>query len=64
MAPRRENTKVLYIDIKAKTKREGIIQVRALITKETNFRIEYIDALTESAEQYEKETTNFSLTTF
>ncbi|MDR0198995.1 MAG: RNA polymerase epsilon subunit [Streptococcaceae bacterium] len=62
--PRRENTKTLYTEVDAKTVLEGTIKLRETITKKTNYRIEFMDALTKDAEKYEKKTVNFELTTF
>lgn len=62
--PRRENTKTMYIDLKVKSADEGVIALRELIGEKTNYRIEYIDALTDDEAAYEKETTEFELTEF
>jgi DNA-dependent RNA polymerase auxiliary subunit epsilon len=61
--PRRENTKTMYINVDATSERDGIIKLRELITTKTNYRIEFMDALTAEAEAYEKETVDFELTT-
>ena len=62
--PRRENTRAIYVDVKSKTTRDGIIKVRELINQKTNYRIEYIDPLSDAAKQYEEETTKYTLTKF
>lgn len=60
--PRRENTRTLYLDLKVKDVKAGIIKVREQIAKKTNYRIEFIDALSTEAEAYEKKTKAFEIT--
>jgi DNA-dependent RNA polymerase auxiliary subunit epsilon len=61
--PRRESTQTMYLEIPAKTELEGAIKVRELIAKKTNYRIEFIDALSKEAEKLEKKNKHYELTT-
>lgn len=61
--PRRETTKVLYIDIDAKEELEGRIKARKRIEEKTAFNIEHITLLSDKHLEYEKEKGVFELTT-
>lgn len=60
--PRRENTHSMYVEVDAKEVLEGTITLRELIMSKTNYRIEFMDALTDEALEYEKENAPFELT--
>lgn len=62
--PRREQTKVLYVDIEATKELDGRIKARKLIEANSPFNIEYIELLSDKHLEYEKETGVFELTTF
>lgn len=61
-SPRREQTQAIYIEIDAQNELDGRIQARQLIEDKTNFRVEYIELLSEKHLAYEKETGVFELT--
>ncbi|HEY0222603.1 RNA polymerase epsilon subunit [Lactovum miscens] len=60
--PRRENTYSMYVEVDATEVLEGTILLRELIMSKTNYRIEFMDALTGGALEYEKENAPFKLT--
>ncbi|MGT2888041.1 DNA-dependent RNA polymerase subunit epsilon [Streptococcus didelphis] len=59
--PRRENTKVLYLDIDAETESEGRIKTRQLMEEKTPYNVEFIELLSDKHLDYEKETGVFEL---
>lgn len=63
-SPKREQTKVLYLDIDATEELEGRIIARELVEKNTPYNIELIEHLSEEHLNYEKETGVFALTEF
>lgn len=63
-SPRRETTKVLYLDVDAQNELEGRIQSRQLVEANTDYNIELIQLLTDAYLDYEKETGVFALTEF
>lgn len=62
--PKREQTRVLYIQVEAKNKLEGRIKVRELVETKTAFNIEFIEHLSEKHLAYEQEHADFKLTEF
>lgn len=62
--PRREETKVLYLEITASSELEGRIKARKLVEANTVYHIEYITLLDEKSLAYETETGVFKLTEF
>ncbi|MDR0299505.1 MAG: DNA-dependent RNA polymerase auxiliary subunit epsilon family protein [Streptococcaceae bacterium] len=60
--PRRENTRTMYVEVDAKEVLEGTIKLRELIMSKTNYRIEFMDALSDTALEYEKENGLYELT--
>ena len=60
--PRREQTKVLYLDIDATTDLEGRIKTRDLVEAKTPYNVEYIELLSDKHLAYEKKTGVFKLT--
>ncbi|MFV0556844.1 MAG: RNA polymerase epsilon subunit [Lactovum sp.] len=63
IAPRRENTHSMYVEVETDSVLEGTIKLRELINTKTNYQIEFMDALTAEAEAYERESDNFNLRT-
>lgn len=62
--PRRVQTRVLYLDIDAKTELEGRIIARQLVEEHTAYSIEFIELLSENHLEYEKTHADFSITEF
>lgn len=64
-SPRREQTRVLYLDIKASSELEGRILARELVeTNRPNYNIELIELLSDNHLAYEKEHAQFEITEF
>ncbi|MFC4653324.1 RNA polymerase epsilon subunit [Lactococcus nasutitermitis] len=63
-SPRRETTQILYLDLDVKDEKEGIIAGREVIAKNTDYIVEFIDALSDEALEYERENTDVTITTF
>lgn len=63
-SPRRETTESLYLDLDVDNERDGIIQARELLAKNTAYHVEFIDALSDETVAYEKETGVFEITSF
>lgn len=63
-APRREFTQTLYLEFDVKTEEEGVILGRELLADNTDYVIEFIQALSDEAVEYERENGNFEITTF
>lgn len=63
-SPKREQTKVLYLDIKANTQLDGLIAARQLVEENTAYNVEHIEHLSDKHLEYEKETGAFTLTEF
>ncbi|MFV8210568.1 DNA-dependent RNA polymerase subunit epsilon [Streptococcus pluranimalium] len=63
-SPRRETTKVIYVEIDAKEELEGRIKARKLIEEQTTYNIEHIELLSDNHLEYEKEHGVFELTIF
>ncbi|PZO94112.1 RNA polymerase epsilon subunit [Streptococcus halichoeri] len=61
-SPRRENTKVMYLDVDAQTELEGRIKTRRLIEEHKNYNVEYIERLSDKHLEYEKTAGVFELT--
>lgn len=59
--PRRETTKVLYVEVEASDEREGRIKTRKLVESKKEYNIEFITLLDEKSLAYEKETGVFKL---
>lgn len=65
ISPRREQTRVLYLDVDASSELEGRIIARELVeTNRPAYNIEHIDHLSANHLQYEKEHADFSITEF
>lgn len=65
VSPRREQTRVLYLDINASSELEGRIIARNLVeTNRPEYNIEFIDLLSHSYLKYEKEHADFKITEF
>lgn len=63
ISPRREQTRVLYVDIDADSELEGRIIARELVeAKHPKYNIEHIDRLSEKHIAYEKEHADFEIT--
>jgi DNA-dependent RNA polymerase auxiliary subunit epsilon len=63
-SPRRETTEILYLDLNVEDARAGVIAARELLTANTAYHVEFIDALSDESVEYEKETGVFEITTF
>ncbi|MCS4488476.1 DNA-dependent RNA polymerase subunit epsilon [Streptococcus sciuri] len=63
-SPRREQTKVLYLDIDATNELEGRIIARKRIEENTSYNVEFIELLSDKHLAYEKETDVFQITEF
>lgn len=62
--PRRETTQTLYLEFDVQSEKEGIIAGRELLSKNTDYTVEFIEALSDSAVKYERENGDFSISTF
>lgn len=62
--PRRETTETLYLDLKVKTEKEGVIAARELLTAKTDYQVEFIEALSDEAFAYDQETAGVKVTKF
>ena len=63
-SPRRETTKVLYLDLDVTDTREGVILARELLAANTDSHVEFIDSLSDEAVEYEKENGGLEITSF
>ena len=63
-SPRRETTKVLYLDLDVTDTREGVILARELLAANTGYHVEFIDSLSDEAVEYEKENGGLEITSF
>lgn len=60
--PRREQTKVIYLDIEAANELEGRIKTRKIVEEKTSYNVEFIELLSDKHLAYEKETKAFRVT--
>lgn len=63
-SPKREQTKVLYLEVTAPSELDGLIKTRQIIAENTAYNVEHIEYLSDKHLAYEKETGAFSLTEF
>ncbi|WEV45424.1 RNA polymerase epsilon subunit [Streptococcaceae bacterium ESL0687] len=63
-SPKRETTKTLFVELDDVTAQTGIVKTRELLAKNTAYNVEFIDALSKDAEEYEREAENFKITQF
>ncbi|HEM3576441.1 TPA: DUF1447 family protein [Streptococcus suis] len=64
-SPRREQTKVLYVEVDAVSELDGRIKVKELVeTKFPAYNVEFVDLLTDKHLEYEKEHADFKITEF
>ncbi|GBG96109.1 RNA polymerase epsilon subunit [Lactococcus termiticola] len=61
-SPRRETTKSLYLDLDVKTEEDGVIKGRAILAEKTDYLVEFIEALSDEAFDYEKENSEAKIT--
>ena len=65
VSPRREQTRSLYMEVEAESELQGRIIARELVEKTyPQYKIEFIELLSEKHLQYEKEHADFSITEF
>lgn len=58
ISPRRENTQVFYLEAKDE------VSARALVEQKKEYNVELIEALSDAALEYEKQSPNFKLVEF
>jgi DNA-dependent RNA polymerase auxiliary subunit epsilon len=63
-APRRETTKVLYLDLDVTTAKEGQIEALELLSAKTPYLIELIEAPSASAIAYDRQNGGIEITVF
>lgn len=63
-SPRRETTQTLYLDIDTDDAKAGIIKAREIVKDNTNYHVEFIDALSDEAVKYDQENGEFEVTKF
>ncbi|OFI48305.1 hypothetical protein BG261_08460 [Floricoccus tropicus] len=63
-SPKRETTKSLYVELDNVDAKTGIVEVRQLVADNTPYNVEFIDALSKDAEEYERESEGFKITKF
>lgn len=61
-SPRRETTRTLYLDLDVPSEQEGVIKGRALLAEKTDYLVEFIEALSDEAFNYEKENSQAEIT--
>ncbi len=63
-SPRRETTQILYLDLDVKDEKAGVIAGREILSKSTNYTVEFIEGLSDEAAAYERENGGLEITTF
>jgi DNA-dependent RNA polymerase auxiliary subunit epsilon len=63
-SPKRETTHSLYLEIDTADSREGVIKAREIMRDNTDYHVEFIDAISNEQAEYEKEAAGFTITTF
>ena len=63
-SPRRETTQTLYLDLDVADEKAGVIEGKALLAENTDYTVEFIQALSDDAVAYERENGGFEITTF
>ncbi|HCN75098.1 RNA polymerase epsilon subunit [Pseudolactococcus plantarum] len=63
-SPKRETTHSLYLELPVSDVREGVIQAREIMRDNTEYHVEFIDAISDEQAEYEREAEHFNITTF
>ena len=63
-SPKRETTHSLYLELPVSDVREGVIQAREIMRDNTEYHVEFIDAISDEQAEYERESEHFNITTF
>lgn len=63
-SPKRETTRSLFLELPVSDEREGVIQAREIMHDNTEYHVEFIDAISDEQAEYEKESEHFHITTF
>ena len=63
-SPKRETTHSLYLELPVSDVRDGVIQAREIMRDNTEYHVEFIDAISDEQAEYEREAEHFNITTF
>ena len=63
-SPKRETTNSLYLELPVSDVRDGVIQAREIMRDNTEYHVEFIDAISDEQAEYEREAEHFNITTF
>ena len=63
-SPKRETTNSLYLELPVSDVRDGVIQAREIMRDNTEYHVEFIDAISDEQAEYERESEHFNITTF
>ena len=63
-SPKRETTHSLYLELPVSDVRDGVIQAREIMCDNTEYHVEFIDAISDEQAEYERESEHFNITTF
>lgn len=63
-SPKRETTHSLYLDIDTTDSRDGVIKAREIMRDNTDYHVEFIDAISDEQAAYEREAAGFAITNF
>ena len=63
-SPKRETTHSLYLELPVSDVREGVIQAREIMRDNTEYHVEFIDAISDEQAEYKREAEHFNITTF
>ncbi|MDN6069706.1 MAG: DNA-dependent RNA polymerase auxiliary subunit epsilon family protein [Lactococcus plantarum] len=63
-SPKRETTHSLYLELPVSDVRDGVIQAREIMRDNTEYHVEFIDAISDEQAEYERESEHFNITTF
>ena len=63
-SPKRETTHSLYLELDTTDVRQGVIQAREIKRDNTDYHVEFIDAISDEQAAYERESEGFNITTF
>ena len=63
-SPKRETTHSLYLELDTTDVRQGVIQAREIMRDNTDYHVEFVDAISVEQAAYERQSDGFNITTF
>ena len=63
-SPKRETTNSLFLELDTTDVRQGVIHAREIMRDNTDYHVEFADAISDEQAAYERESDGFNITTF